>query len=52
MDELKIFRWLRYSTFYIYPYGNDVDRYSFDQDWGERSGVCVMGELGNVEELE
>jgi hypothetical protein len=52
MDELKIFRWLRYSTFYIYPYGNDVDRYSFDQDGGERSGVCVMGELGNVEELE
>ena len=52
MDELKLFRWLGGSAFYIYPYGNDVDQYSFNQDWGERGGVCRMGDLANVEELE
>jgi hypothetical protein len=49
---MRVFRWLGGSTFYIYPYGNDVERYSFDQDWVERDDVCVMEHLSNVEELE
>jgi hypothetical protein len=49
---MRVFRWLGGSTFYIYPYGDDVDRYSFDQDEGYRGNVYRMGELSNVEELE
>jgi hypothetical protein len=49
---MRVFRWLGGSTFYIYPYGDNVGRYTFNQHIGTRGNVCVMEHLSNVEELE